>query len=274
MKTYTLIVSTGIFTLLIVSNLPAQTWCVPPTGSTGVNSYGSNSPVITNVTLNTINRTTAASLKELYVNTGQSTTLVAGQSYPFSMTYTMDLSICNVMSIRVWIDWNLNYSFSDAGETELTADGQSSLTYTGTITVPSSATLGTTRMRVGLKMDGCGHNPPDACVPSESFGWHGEIEDYSLVVTSATGILSTGNVSAVQVFNNSETKTVILEGINNNSDSRLTILNMLGREIITAKIPAGTNRFSFGLNDLSPGVYFCQIAGSGKVSYAGKLIVQ
>ena len=93
----------------------SQTWCTLATCSPfpcdGINSYGSTSPVITNVTFNTINRSSITSQKELYVNTGVSTTVEEGQSYAFSMTYTKDLSICSTYNTSLWIDWNLNYVF-------------------------------------------------------------------------------------------------------------------------------------------------------------------
>src|SRR5260221_7603684 len=121
-------------------------WCVP----TSLIPYDANMPGITNVTVGTINRTSAAD--EHYPNnnytlTGLSTNLTAGATYTISITHTVDASICPDMNLRVWIDYNHDLTLDGTGETAITVDHHAPGTFTGTFTVPASATIGVTRMR-------------------------------------------------------------------------------------------------------------------------------
>src|SRR5690349_3565486 len=89
--------------------LSAQSYCVP-----SVEIYGSTAPGITRVKLDgspAIDRSSSG--QEAYVNTNTSTTVAAGQAYNFSMTFTLDPSICPGMNLRVWIDFNGDYDFDD-----------------------------------------------------------------------------------------------------------------------------------------------------------------
>ena len=175
----------GILCLLVMlsaAQARAQ-WCEPGVGPTQLNTYGPTSPVITNVKLNTIDRITPASVKELYVLTGLTTELTNGATYDFSMTYEPDLAFCPQYAIRVWIDWDQNGDFTEPGETVVSANFFTPATITESFVVPTSALAGTTRMRVAMKMEeACGHAAIEPCALPESFGWHGEIEDYDIDV--------------------------------------------------------------------------------------------
>ncbi len=82
--------------------------------------------------------------------------------------------------ISVFIDFNNNGSFADAGE-EFQLPYTGSQTNTGTITVPGGATIGNTTMRVRSRWEGDGLYPPDAYT---GLFW-GESEDYTVNISSA-----------------------------------------------------------------------------------------
>jgi hypothetical protein len=251
-------------------------WCTPAVGSNFMNSYGSNSPVITNVSLNTINRNSAASAKELYINTGLSTTLIKGQSYPFSMNFTMDPSICNIYVIRVWIDWNQNGVLNNTGETALTVNGLGVGTFGGNISVPGTAMTGTTRMRVAMKMDGCGHTPPDPCVPSEPVGWHGEIEDYTITVVNPTGINDIEKAGRLRVYPNPAEDELWAE-INGSLYLRnihFKVYDILGNEVLKQEVISGRNKFKIERGELQKGVYMYQLFSDHELVTNGKLILK
>src|SRR5690242_4856215 len=156
-------------------------WCTVTTAI----PYSPDMPGITNVTLNTINRNSLPIENypnNSYVNTGISTTLNAGQTYSFSITHTRDAVNFPTArnNIRVWIDFNHDFSFDDPGEMVVSLDFQTFGTSTAMITIPSSVTVGPTRMRVTAKMSSdAGHSVPTPCDnPADPLGYHGEIEDY------------------------------------------------------------------------------------------------
>ena len=79
----------------------------------------------------------------------------------------------------VWIDYNHDGDFSDPGETVWTKDKSSETPVSGSFTIPADALLGATRMRVVLKYNAT----PTAC---ETLFSYGEVEDYTVVITSAS----------------------------------------------------------------------------------------
>jgi hypothetical protein len=99
----------------------------------------------------------------MFAETGYPITVLNGGS-----AYSTD-------AVTVWVDWNNNMSFYDAGETfTLTSDGTGA-SFTGTIT-PPVASDGSHRMRVRM-----GYSwTPDPCGETS---W-GETEDYTVFVTT------------------------------------------------------------------------------------------
>lgn len=79
----------------------------------------------------------------------------------------------------VFIDFNQDGDFNDAGETVWTNAATSASSVSGTISIPSNATTGTTRMRVSMKYNGI----PTTC---ETFSY-GEVEDYTINITTGSG---------------------------------------------------------------------------------------
>jgi len=75
---------------------------------------------------------------------------------------------------RVWIDFNQDGDFGDAGELVL-EDNPGNQSIDDSIFIPNSANEGSTRMRVSMKKDGF----PTSC---ESFV-EGEVEDYAINIT-------------------------------------------------------------------------------------------
>ncbi|MGG5488433.1 GEVED domain-containing protein, partial [Gaetbulibacter sp. PBL-D1] len=74
----------------------------------------------------------------------------------------------------VWIDYNRDGDFNDAGEQVWTQSPTQTTPVSGTFTIPTNAVENATRMRVSMKYNGV----PTAC---ESFTY-GEVEDYTVVI--------------------------------------------------------------------------------------------
>jgi ELWxxDGT repeat protein len=148
---------------------------------------------ISNVSLNTFNNT-SDKFKDFNTlgysdYTNLTTTLNKGQSYPLSITPLLSW-IGNLPNVycRVWIDFNQNKTF-EANELVLEKTNQNPLTQS--ITIPTTATLGNTRMRVSLKFG----NYPTAC---EAFD-KGEVEDYTIQINEGTGGVITSNDIALSL---------------------------------------------------------------------------
>lgn len=80
--------------------------------------------------------------------------------------------------VAAWIDWNADGDFNDAGEEVLSVSAPSASTYSTTITVPPTAVLGPTRMRVMQRESGSA----TSTTPCATFSW-GAVEDYRIWVT-------------------------------------------------------------------------------------------
>ncbi|MBN2777206.1 MAG: hypothetical protein JXR36_06175 [Bacteroidales bacterium] len=95
----------------------------------------------------------------------------------------------------IWIDWNQDGDFSDANEEVFLNNSSYEFNETGSFTIPVSATIGSTRMRVV----GNGYGDASACVNDED----AETEDYTFIVAPpptcpAPSTLAAGSITATQ----------------------------------------------------------------------------
>jgi len=126
---------------------------------------------INNFNFNTIaNYNTGCSLLG-YDNTGISTTVNPGQSFTFNASFS---GLWNE-ALAIWIDFNFDNDFADAGE--MVYNGTTAAaSHTGTITIPSNNAYGTARMRVS-----CAFTSSSITFPADGCGfisYYGETEDY------------------------------------------------------------------------------------------------
>jgi hypothetical protein len=114
---------------------------------------------------------------------GQSVSQLQGQD----VTLNMQAGPTWGQGFKVWIDWNNNQSFADAGELVYTSLVSGIAVNSPVVTVPFSATVGTVRMRVVCSYGGI---PPamDGC-PIDQF--YGECEDYDFVVLASASCSGT-----------------------------------------------------------------------------------
>ncbi len=126
---------------------------------------------ISNVTFNTINNTSSSTAG--YENfTAITSTVTAGAVYPLSVTLSGGFASDQVV---VFIDFNHDGDFVDAGETVFTS-AISAGPFAASITIPTTATSGNTRMRVRMHDSGALLPNATSCGAS-SFG---QVEDYTI----------------------------------------------------------------------------------------------
>lgn len=113
--------------------------------------------------------------------TAISTNLALGSTQTITITPTWTSTVYPE-GYGVFIDYNRDGDFVDAGETVWTLAATTTSPVSGTFTVPPTATLGATRMRVSLKYNGI----PTPC---EVFSY-GQVEDYTVIITPSSSTLN------------------------------------------------------------------------------------
>jgi len=151
-------------------------------------SYPDGVEPITLVNFAGINNTSSASgTTESEDFTAQSASVVQGSSYTFTAKGNTAGSWTNY--IRVYIDWNQNNSFADAGEsfdigTINSSSGTDAIQASANIAVPAGALTGSTRMRVVKRF---GQYGPDCGIVGNSLDY-GQAEDYSVNVFAPASV--------------------------------------------------------------------------------------
>jgi len=116
---------------------------------------------ISNVTFNGINNFTTQASQD-YTNftgvAGLSTTLAVGATYPISISRNSSL-LYEYLNRSVYIDWNEDGLFTGKGEEAAEDSNSLSVTWTSKITVPKTAKLGATVMRVAVNRGAYSNKP-------------------------------------------------------------------------------------------------------------------
>ncbi|MEP1779160.1 M4 family metallopeptidase [Reichenbachiella sp.] len=180
------------------SNLNVTTTGTPPVNYCASNGNNTSDEYIGRVQFNSIDNSTSASSGGYGDYTTQSTTVTKGSSYTMTITPTWTGTIYNE-GYSVWIDYNQDGDFTDAGEQVLSQSATTATPISGSISISSGAANGNTRMRVSMKYNGV----PTSC---ESFNY-GEVEDYTLnIVTGSADTeapTAPGNLAASNVTTSS-----------------------------------------------------------------------
>ena len=138
------------------------------------------------VSLGSISRTSGADAG-YYNGTASSTSLAAGSAQTISFSAGF-VGTAYTEYVKVYIDYNQNGVFTDAGELVVSAAGSTAATTrTGSFTVPTTAKSGNTRMRVVLS-----DNSATTSCGSYSYG---ETEDYTVSITGGARLAGTARLS-------------------------------------------------------------------------------
>jgi PKD repeat protein len=218
---------------------------------------------IQNVTLGTINNTTACTNYASYAAT---TTLGTNQQYTVTCipqitgqgvgtAYTND-------EMAVWIDWNDDNDFLDAGEQVGYAIAtQAAFNTAFTFTVPANATIGQVAMRVRMSYltdDG-------AIVPCGS-STYGEVEDYEVTIQAGQASLEENIFSGVMVYPNPTSSDLAID-LSNVSEEQVSIalVDMTGKVLAVQQNVAGSIAH-FDMTTFAKGMYQIRISNGAVVS--------
>jgi hypothetical protein len=179
---------------------------------------------------------------------------------------------------RVWIDFNRDGDFTDAGEMVLVADGTTG-DVSGSLYIPNQVPTGITKMRVSMRYgsanESCGTFP------------YGEVEDYSILIMDSNAGEEVANRSdiadqfvqaadLVHLYPNPSTGRAVLEYTAvEKARLRLQFYNTLGQLQKTQVIVVqpGLNRMELDLQDLPVGIYLLQ-GETGKDFFVERLVLQ
>ena len=227
--------------------------CCTSNGNSTADEY------IGNVTLETINNTSGVGTTSTGYSdfTALSTDLDRSAAAPsISVTKVWPASGTGPYneSISVWIDFNHDGDFFDTGEDVLISLVDQETPVIGNITIPLTATLGSTRMRVSLKYNAV----PTSC---ESFSF-GEVEDYTVNIIDSTLGIEDEILSEFVVYpnpvKNGELKLQIPREI---TDFNVTISNVLGQKVYENKVNSNYNNLhTVNTSSIKSGLYFVTVS--------------
>lgn len=202
------------------------------------------------VVFGTINNTSTGTAG--YENfTSISTNAVRGTSNTITITPTWTSTVYNE-GYAVWIDYNQNGIFTDAGELVWSKTASKTTPVSGTFTIPATATLGITRMRVSMKYNGV----PTSC---ETFSY-GQVEDYSVNITATARIETTSTLSTVKLYPNPATNVLNATEVSENATYR--VYNLMGQTVANGKF----NNGSIDISTIGSGNYILEISDNDNVT--------
>ena len=199
------------------------TYCASTSNSTADEKIG-------RVAIGTINNASTGTAG--YENfTAISTNAVRGTAQTITITPAWTSTVYSE-GYAVFIDYNQNGVFTDAGETVFTKATSTTTPATGSFTIPTTATLGATRMRVSMKYNGT----PTSC---ETLSY-GQVEDYTINITSTAKDVAkeVNNIVEIKLYPNPVNSILNITSVSENATFR--VYNLFGQTIKEGKISNGT----------------------------------
>ena len=202
----------------------------------------------------------------------------ANTSYLLSLT-PGDLSNSGELKYwRVWIDYNEDGDFFDAGE--MVAYGSGTAAIAGMVTIPSNVGNGETRMRVIMSLD---RYPQSPC---EQFPF-GEVEDYCILTKdnfNAPGSVDKrsellpvkleAQAHMVQLYPNPAYELLNIEFEASGVAQNINVLDIQGRQIQTINRKLNNKLIKLDVSQLAEGLYFLDIQYKDGSEERRKFIVQ
>ncbi|WP_165768142.1 GEVED domain-containing protein [Hymenobacter amundsenii] len=191
-----------------------------------------------------------------YNGTATSTSLPAGSSQTINFSAGF-ASTAYTENWRVYIDYNQDGDFGDAGETVVSGSSASTGTLSSTFTVPASAKSGATRMRIVMS---------DAAATTSCGSYsYGETEDYTVNISGGARL----DVSAAQlgyrIYPNPATDVLNIEipSAIDASAVSVRVYDLRGAEITTARFEGSMLQ----VGQLAQGIYLLRISDGQHVSH-------
>ncbi|WP_027377787.1 GEVED domain-containing protein [Kaistella palustris] len=177
---------------------------------------------------------------------------VAGATYPLTVTGT-GLG-ANRFGMTVFIDWNSNGNFTDAGEQYFVDPANfkggtgATITLNGNIAIPANATAGNKRMRIKYNFSSSTTALNPALADGCSNMTNGQTEDYTIALTTP-GMATVGvNKADLSVYPNPFQDVLKISDVK--GVQSVSVSDVSGRQLKTLKASAELN-----LSELKSGLY-------------------
>lgn len=227
---------------ITVTAPPVVTYCIP----TGISN---SSDYIKTLTFAGISSNSGRGSSGYLQYNSPVFSIKAGQSVSYSLS---PYRTTNRDYWKIWIDFNLDGDFTDAGENVLNATNKKG-TVKGSILIPSTVS-GLTRMRIAMRT-GATMNPCDN-------NYNGEVEDYPINIAPSGSIdwgmesvsEETATNQVLRLYPNPATHQLNISVDHAGDNARLHVLNILGSQLEVIRVDS--NLMLLDLSGYSKGVYF------------------
>lgn len=217
---------------------------------------------ISEVSLGTMVRSSGA---EGYGDFTVETGIVLDKTKTYDMTVTPEFSsIASNEYILAWIDFNQNGMFT-SDEIIFDSEGTTQKALTRAVTIPETALLGSTRMRVVMQF----RDKPGAC--SFSSGFFGEVEDYCVTIDDLTNTFLPQALDAEVTLIPNPARDQFQVGLQvNEAVNRmdLEVFDLRGRSVYRqglGRVMEGTYTVLVPVSGWAAGIYLVRLQGQGKV---------
>lgn len=208
----------------------------------------------------------------VFYNNLATANFIKGTAYNLSVTFEVN----GGCGYGVWIDYNHDNQF-DASEKVSGTDVVNSMDITAntliteSITIPTNAMTGPTRMRVRIVEDdnytmganGYSILPCNASTSTTDVMDWGETEDYTINIDSPLGITDVSTANNFTISPNPVTTTLTVMSANSSAVS-YKIVSMTGIEVQSGTI--NTIEEQINVSTLTAGVYFIQLVGDKPIA--------
>ncbi len=196
--------------------------------------------------------------------TGVSTDVLTSATYSITMTPGFS-GFPYPEYFNVWIDFNHDGDFDDANEHAFDAGGTSSNAVNGNISIPFSAVLGVTKMRVSMKYNGAA----TSCATGTADFEYGEVEDYCINILQGNDISEYGDLDFTIYPNPANDQIQISSSFT--GPVTMNMLNSLGQTIDTKLIQS---QELISIENMAKGVYFIKLTDENGKFGIKRLIIQ
>ncbi|UYZ62924.1 M4 family metallopeptidase [Hymenobacter weizhouensis] len=224
------------------------------------NGNDNNSGWIDLVNIGAINRSSGKDAGGYYNGTASSTSVAPGSSQ--TLYFSAGFATTGTAYWKIFVDWNQDKDFADAGELLGGGSNTSASTLNFTFTVPTTAKTGNTRLRVSMS---------SADQPSCGSFAYGEVEDYTLSVSSTTstafaglgsGSSSNAATDQLEVYPNPVKDVLHLVLPANAAVTSVEVLDVHGRRV--ADLPYRADG-QLNVSNLAKGMYTVAVSDGQRV---------